>query len=231
MELNRGWSMKSKFLVCLVALVFVASPAGAGLMLSGGTLSSPAATGGLYGAGGWTSGASITWTVTGGFTPTGFEPWHYTYTWTGPSADKDQMSNMIFEVTEPTFTEASLFNFSYTGTTTPLQFEVGDHDVLAGTIYGLKIEAADVGDVGNITVKFDSYHQPMWGDFFAKDGNGTVAYNADFGTDPVDIYAPELGEGDWYVAVPDSSVVPLPASIILGAFALGLAGRKLRKLV
>lgn len=100
----------------------------------------------------------------------------------------------------------------------------------------------DAGGAGICTYQFTSDREPMWGDFYSKDGvfGGSnpdtkhiwaTAWNTGFGTDPGD------GETDFtdWIAVPNTihtSLVPEPGLCTLGLAALVagvLARRRTRK--
>jgi hypothetical protein len=92
-------------------------------------------------------------------------------------------------------------------------------------LYGLKWNAASGG---TFHLEFYSYKQPVWGDFYARNGGGTsgwnAAYNANFGLEP------GLGATDFsgWIPRPDGGgpgPVPAPSTILLmasGCIALAL---------
>ena len=111
-------------------------------------------------------------------------------------------------------------------------------------LYGMKLE-----DPTTIPLvlewQFESRHVPMWGDFYAKDGDagglGTnYLFNAGFGQlgdpDPASTnydylrYALDnTSLADKHILVPDTQVVPAPGAVLLGFLGLGTAVIKLRK--
>jgi hypothetical protein len=169
-------------------------------------------------------------------------PWTYSYTFATSGHD---LSHFIIEVSAgdsddpdglPAFSLARLMDFintqsyvldgdepevvleTYTSTSHGDSNPGMPDDV---ELYGVKFDSALFEeDAGEWTVTFDSYRNPMWGDFYAMGGQ-SYAYNADFG-DPDGIYK---------IAVPDTSYVPVPGAALLGFLGLGAAGLKLRKRV
>ena len=213
--------------VCVGFVVLGVSTSFAGLYT--GSLSS--LDGGIVSSGqSWVSppGFEVNWQVE----QTSFDTWHYRYTFSDENGDElsMQVSHLIISLSD-NIQQGDLFNFG----TDVAGTEIGDFGPAPGnpgfpddeTIFGIKL------DMGNdqLIAEFDSTRQPMWGDFYAKDG-GTpenYAYNSDIGTEvfnlhgfdeiPVDISGNELNK----VLVPNS--VPEPATLIL----LGIGGVLLRK--
>ena len=57
---------------------------------------------------------------------------------------------------------------------------------MPGPVHGIKFEAAGGADLTTATLSFDSDRVPVWGDFYAKGGQGTL-WNTGFLTaDPTD---------------------------------------------
>jgi hypothetical protein len=200
---------------------------------------------------GWESPyTTFTWSVTRDETDPG-DPWTYEYTFTVPTGGR-AVSHIIIEVSDGTtggglgaFLLTNGMDFINTQGYGSASLELQDHNPSTGppnpympaTIYGLKFQEvfSDPGDpiydgAGNVvaqswTVTFDSYRNPMWGDFYAVDGGlyegeYPVAYNIGFGTT----------QGDGYnIGVPDSSYVPVPGAALLAMLGLGVTGVKLRK--
>jgi hypothetical protein len=197
-----------------------------------GTLTSGS---GLIGFGGWSTGASLTWTVDDTTAP---GLWHYQYELT--VANKD-ISHLIVEtsltfVDEPALT--NLFNLSWTGGYDVDTFgDSGDPGISYGDIYGLKIDNVSTKD---LLVTFDSDRVPVWGDFYAKDGTDNLGggvkedvYLYNDGFFAVDPIAP-LANGplNGHLLVPDTvSVVPVPGAVLLGALGLCTSGYILRRIV
>lgn len=205
-----------------IALAFVAAlPTTSLAEMYSGSLSSGD---GLAGAGGWATGATLSWTADNTTTP-GY--WHYSYTLNVATKD---ISHIIIE-TSPTFSQENLFNLAWTA------YEIGTFDENNGnpgmgssSMYGLKI---DETSGTSVTISFDSNRVPVWGDFYAKGGNDSYTYNSGLGyADPV--ADPHNGphwssvtgaSGDVaHLLVPDSKVVPVPGAALLGSIGLGLAG-------
>ena len=172
-------------------------------------------------------------------------PLHYLYTFTAPTPTGGHgLSHLIIEVSYGgelgSFTLEAPDYYGPTGDNVEVGDYYPDFDKYGNPkkpnpympddgIFGVKFE--DMFDEGteddpitSWTVTFDSYRLPMWGDFFAVDGEGdathdwAAAYNSGFGS----LEGAEI-------LVPNSSYVPVPGAFLLGFIGLGVAGVKLRK--
>ena len=167
-------------------------------------------------------GFGVTWAIT----QLNATTWHYEYTFqigNGSDLTGGLVSHMIITLSED-FPESDLFN---TGSDVD-DVEFGTFGADSGnpgfppgkSISGVKFEM-DNEDKTVVAVEFDSTHMPMWGDFYAKDGNPNAAWNADLGVSmtPEEMHAntTEL----FKVAVPNT--VPEPATLAI----LGLGGLSL----
>ena len=196
------------------------------------------------------SGTKMEWTVTG--TPSydpdtyGVYSWHYDYTLTVP---EKAISHLIIE-TSTNFTVGDITNVSsaYVG---PQLFDPNDpgkaNPLLPGTIFGLKFSPG-TSETLKYHVYFDTLRAPVWGDFYAKDGQDSkqgdkvqnVAWDAGFSNDNNPAWtAPVFVAGK--ILVPDSVVyalsggdqpaVPVPSSLLLCTIGLAFATvvRRLRR--
>lgn len=237
-------------LVVVLSLSLSASPCLADIWVDPGeTLSGTltVAGGGITAFDGWNSaGTSFFYSVS---RPADESlPLHYTYTFTlDPAIVGNRMSHLIIEASDADVGGLAAFTLAppdYYGPTTSLVLDTYgptyDKDgnpskpnpYMPGEMYGIKWNNP-LPSEDTWTLEFDSYRVPMWGDFYAVDGNkdGTgvypTAYNTGFGV-PYD--------GPWdpanlpfKILVPDTSYVPVPGAVILGLLGLGAVGLKLRK--
>ena len=210
--------------------------------------------GGLFGVGfESTDDATLAWEVSRDQTDPS-DPWHYKYTLSFvPNVDK-AISHIAIEVSD---NFDSLFNLRvsppdyYTAGAPEPGTEPTSQDWVPGHMFAIKFDAdPDVDVVDSLTIQFDSWRVPDWGDFNAKGGNmrngGWYLYNLGYDENATDdndpIFNPGLatldlasgnyiydGSVDYHVVVPDTHVVPVPASILLGILGLSAVGIKLRK--
>jgi len=206
-----------------------------------GSLSS--AEGGIQGTGDWIDNVNdvpmtLDWSVAEVLSGTGqVMYWHYDYTiavWSGNGS----ISHFIIEATD-TFEDLPSSWFNVTGPDSWMQgennTEVGPVEIqphtsgsgnpeMPGNLdWGIKFdETSEDADLFVGTFSFDSYHQPVWGDFYTRDGvsfNAT-AWNAGFISDDP-LAPPQDGHLEYHLLVPDSKI-PEPVSVIF--FATGLVG-------
>lgn len=190
------------------------------------------ATGGVVGTGNWIYGGTttISWDVY--LNPD--NTWHYSYEFSHPVGGT---SHFILEVSD-NFTVADIFNAGGDfGSYSVDDFGPGpSNPSMPGTMHALKFDEA----TGNTTrIWFDSSRVPVWGDFYAKNGNAgdygpNAAWNAGFtspDTDPTD--PASNGSLAYHLLVPDSVTEPIPeptSLLLLGGGLLGMAAiRKPRR--
>jgi len=152
--------------------------------------------------------------------------WHYEYT-INELGLQGGLSHMIVEVSD-NLQASDILNGSY-AFEGPAQYGPGDQanpDIPAAA-WGVKFDTVGAGD--GAIVSFDSTRAPVWGDFYAKDGQqGGAAWNAGFtnpDTDP--ILAAASGSIGSHLLVPDSTTtpaIPSPAAILLSALGTVLVG-------
>jgi hypothetical protein len=239
---------KNLILFSLLALVVVAAPAQAALIYldTSDYIGSRSTSGtnevvgnGDYSGAGIDSkdhGFQINWDIS--FDPISFL---YTYKYTlsganGTTLGKD-ISHFIIQVTDGSpicdFNSTTSGEIGYYDSTTNGNSNPG----MGGEIYGIKWAGSE-GDTYSVT--FTTTHAPVWGDFYAKDGNDPpMSYAQNYAL----WHQPNLEPGDpgwsklWFVATPDGELpppsgnVPLPPSVLLmgsGLFGLGLLGWRQR---
>lgn len=184
-------------IVC-AGLTVAAGTSAHAIMYTGSLTWSAGPASGLVASDGWADTSTVfSWRVQSDGTLDGYVVWRYTYTFTVP--DKE-ISHVIIEVS-PDFSANDVFNVNApTGT----KVEVGQfgpngpgkaNPNMPDTMQGIKFEKPG-GDFGtSVTISFMTQRAPVWGDFYAKDGQEKVnqqsvwvtAWNAGFtspDTDP-----------------------------------------------
>jgi hypothetical protein len=218
------------WLAC-VAVVLVGVPASASLIDYRSTPDSS----GLHGENPWApvptgEGFRVDWIISQNPDLT----WHYQYSFSKQNGEllTHRTSHFIIQLSED-IEEEEIFNI--TGDVSGWDFDT--HGPSSGnpgfppgeSIFGIKFELTGAQSV----VEFDCTREPMWGDFYAKDGGNPQAfvYNTDLGVPvanpndyngiPVDATGATLHK----VLVPDT--IPEPATLILMALgSLAFAGRR-----
>jgi hypothetical protein len=206
----------SKVIAVVTFLLLVSS---AQAVLYSGSLSSQ--TGQIDGVGGWIDPGhtTIEWQV---WDNPDFS-WHYEYTLTVPQSD---VSHFIIELSESA-TADHIFNLQgpFAGTEVKLHSgpSSGNPD-MPGDLFGIKFD----GVTGTtVSLSFDAWRMPVWGDFYAKCGATppNQAWNMGFlNTDPPD--PPSSGTIDNHILVPDT-YIPEPVTLLL--LALGTVALKKKR--
>lgn len=220
-------------------LVFVLLCGGASLQASlVGYLSTPDTSGLIAGDDGWSPGEGgyrVAWTISQNPDLT----WHYKYEFF--KADGSPLSKLtshfIISLSD-NIEESDLYDFSTDIDTETVEFgrfrgNASNPGFPKGeSIFGVKLSLQN----NQAVAEFDSNRQPMWGDFYAKDGKSgefwNYAYNTDLGVEvanpndyngtPVDGSGNELHK----ILVPDT-IIPEPTTIcLLGLGSLALLRRK-----
>ena len=191
-----------------------------------GELSS--ADGGITGIPGnpWlTNGASLAWSVT----DNGNGTYAYEYRLVVAEASKE-ISHWIIEVS-PTFSADNILGVQ-AGTLAvgqPGNYPTAGDVGMPGAMRGIKFTDGYGSTNYDWTVSFLSDRPPVWGDFYAKDGqsSGVVVaiWNAGFtspDTDPT--AAAQSGTVDHHILVPDTqgNTMPAPGAGLLGGIGAGL---------
>lgn len=155
-------------------------------------------------------------------------PWAFSYTLTDINLDElvPFQSHFIIEVSE----DLEFGFIYYVGDLEGPDYWGPDpsNPSMPETIYGVKLDNLEEED--GITISFLSLVGPIWGDFYAKGGPNSYAYNFGIGTEP-----PLDGPFNSWIPVPDTTTSngPEPSALLLigtGIAGLGILGRrKVRK--
>jgi hypothetical protein len=175
---------------------------------------------GIIASGTWgTSNTALHWVITDND-----DGW-YTYQYSWYSLGKD-LSHIIIELTPITWVLGDnivLSEFNYEiGDDGIGQFSPGpgNPEMPALGIYGIKADLLE--DTWNFVFSFNTQQAPVWGNFYAKSGDGTYAYNTGFA---------DLEDGV-FIPRPDGMSVPEPSTmLLLGVGLIGLAGIGRKKFV
>jgi hypothetical protein len=224
--------MKKIMILSLLALVLVfgTTPLMATPITYSGSLSGS----GLTTTDGWTDPSTqFSWTVTEVGTSGLYILWKYDYTFTVPTKN---VSHVIIEVS----TGALLIDFSYIPESGYPVAEINtwtsgsSNPNMPDSIYGLKFND-NGGDPVSLSVSFKTTRSPVWGDFYAKDGQDgqgqnkiwVTAWNVGFTNPDTDPTAgPANGSIGNHILCPDTVSVPVPEPatfLLLGSSLIGLA--------
>lgn len=207
----------------------------------------------LTATGDWTEDTKIEWQVVNMTTY-----WQYTYCFT---ANRKGLSHIAIELTPPSndFTpEIYDFEISHDGEnwgpgTYEQKLQEADQPSNQGLpedFYGIKVncngndepnglpvlDLDENGDCDFFCFRFKSVQNPMWGDFYARDGideelkEFVYVYNNGFtspDTDPGPVISPSNDSYECHLLVPDFTQIPEPATMSL--LILGAAGAIIRR--
>lgn len=201
------------FMVVALLSALMALPMAAHSALVGSVSTSD---GSVIGGGNWETGVTLGWEISDAG-----DNYLYSYTFEAPDPG---LSHFILQ-TSGNFTVNNVLEISneYALNT----FTSGDGNSnpgLPGDLYGIKFEGFTEGSPWTFTLLSDK--APMEGDFYAKGGEGSYAYNSGFGE----------GEGGTgaKILVPDTLIQRVPeagAMLLFGSGLLGLVGyRRVRRM-
>ena len=192
----------------------------------------------LNGHGAWSSGVSFAWEVNNEVDPDGY--WTYTYTF---SAAQKALSHIVIEVSD-NFEASDIISTSGDVAFTPV--ELGTHGNqgksspnIPEPFYGIKWDLT--GDSTTFQWTLVTTRDPVWGDFYAKDGKtggvDNAVYNSGFGSPDTDPNLPPTASILDHILRPDSistlpppsgdePSIPEPGTIVLAFAGIMLSGLK-----
>ena len=227
----------------LAALLIVPGTARGGLIYTG-TLEAPVLLGspGIEGTGVWVPPSpgepvtTLTWTVS---RESENDPWLYCYDFS--TTAQGGLSHFVIEVTppgegSPGFTEDDIIEGSASASyELDWATSANGNTNIPGPLYGLKF-AGNAQAVDQICL--ESFNDPVWGDFYAKDGSaggqGTnTAWNAGFlDPDPIAPYSADPADMNFHVLRPDTNggdEPPSPEPAGLGLLGVALLAMRRRR--
>ena len=204
-----------KQLILLAVIAFMCCstvPVSAGLYVGSVNTATASPNGNMVVGGEWEIG-SLSWDIN----PVGGGVWNYKYIFTvgnGPGSNPN-LSHIIMELSLGV--TGGITGLQATGGSADIEIEEfgtsGSNPGIPGNIFGVKIEG--FADTNPITFSFNIERAPVWGDFYAKGGNTSFAYNAGFiVSDP--IAGPTNGSLLDHILRPDTTngVAPEVSSLV-----------------
>jgi len=227
------WTVRSALAATMIAGVLVSAQAAPIYDTSAqGALSATRSVGiGLVIGGGNATTASLTWNISYN---AGSSLWHYSYSFSENS--QQGISHFLLDLSDNcTATARCILNLNDSSSVTNLVYgtftSANGNPNFPGSIVGVKFDSLNSGSP--YSFEFDSARAPVFGDFYAKGGNGGsngfAVYNAGAVNHDSEFEIDFIARPDTVIGGPGGvgDPVPEPASILM--LGLGLAGLSFAK--
>jgi len=218
-----GFTMDRKLKITILSLfllLFTAVPQAKALLYEGSL--NGGINGGITATDGWDSASTrFSWSVFDAGVQNGDILWQYDYLFVVP---RKEISHMIIEVS-PGVSNNDFIILSGSSSGVQVYGDEGKSNPnIPELMWGIKFEDGTL----NLAASFQTTRSPVWGDFYAKDGEEddikVTAWNTGFTAgdiDPTD--PPANGSVSYHILRPDTlAQVPEPSTVWL--FSLGLIG-------